>query len=185
MAAAAIPFGSRTRREVESRGASQVWNEVLALARQPGVLDLVRRCVARCVAAVRCALMRPTRLRATRHRGRRGSRRSGHARAKSASVTDGCAARPRQGWPDFGASAVARSAAAAALSSDADGARLNQYTVANGLPALNEALADYYNTLHGWRLDPATEARASAHGPSSSPVTVFCTSNSIALYRCW
>ncbi len=66
----------------------------------------------------------------------------------------------RQGWPDFGASPVARAAAAAALASDADGARLNQYTVANGLPALNEAVAEYYGTLHGWRLDPATEARS-------------------------
>jgi N-succinyldiaminopimelate aminotransferase len=57
---------------------------------------------------------------------------------------------------------VARAAAAAALADDADGARLNQYTLASGLPALNAAIADYYAALYGWRLDPATEARARA-----------------------
>ena len=62
-----------------------------------------------------------------------------------------------QGWPDFGASSVARDAAAAALRSDDDGGRLNQYSVANGLPALNAALAEYYEAMHGWRLDPATD----------------------------
>jgi N-succinyldiaminopimelate aminotransferase len=82
---------------------AQVWNEVLALARQPGVLDL------------------------------------------------------GQGWPDFGASSVARSAAADAITRDDDGGRLNQYTTANGLPALNAALAEYYGALHGWQLDPSSE----------------------------
>jgi aspartate/methionine/tyrosine aminotransferase len=52
---------------------------------------------------------------------------------------------------------VARAAAAAALQSDDDGGRLNQYTTSNGLPALNAALAEYYAQLHGWRLDPATD----------------------------
>ena len=62
-----------------------------------------------------------------------------------------------QGWPDFGASSVARAAAADAITRDDDGGRLNQYTTANGLPALNAALAEYYAALHGWRLDPGTE----------------------------
>ena len=62
-----------------------------------------------------------------------------------------------QGWPDFGASSVARAAAADAITRDDDGGRLNQYTTANGLPALNAALAEYYEALHGWRLDPSDE----------------------------
>ena len=62
-----------------------------------------------------------------------------------------------QGWPDFGASSVARAAAAEAITRDDDGGRLNQYTTANGLPQLNAALAEYYAALYGWRLDPAAE----------------------------
>jgi hypothetical protein len=57
---------------------------------------------------------------------------------------------------------VARAAAAAALADESDGARLNQYTLASGLPALNAAISEYYGALYGWRLDPATEARTRA-----------------------
>jgi aspartate/methionine/tyrosine aminotransferase len=74
-----------------------------------------------------------------------------------------------QGWPDFGASPVARAAACAAIADDADGARLNQYTTAAGLPALSAALSEYYRVLHGWRLDPATEARAHSLLPYALP----------------
>jgi aspartate/methionine/tyrosine aminotransferase len=62
---------------------------------------------------------------------------------------------------------VARAAAAAALADESDGARLNQYTLASGLPALNAAISEYYGALYGWRLDPATEARTHARARSA------------------
>jgi hypothetical protein len=37
---AAIPFSTRTQIEIARKGASAVWNEVLALSRMPGVIDL-------------------------------------------------------------------------------------------------------------------------------------------------
>ena len=35
-----VPFSARTQAELSTRGASQVWQEVTALARQPGIIDL-------------------------------------------------------------------------------------------------------------------------------------------------
>lgn len=94
-------FSERTQRELGTRGASQVWQEVTALARQPGVIDL------------------------------------------------------GQGWPDWGADAVARTAAAAAILDDADNPRNNQYSAAEGVPDLKQSITEYYNALYGWALTPA------------------------------
>jgi aspartate/methionine/tyrosine aminotransferase len=76
---------------MENQGASQVWAEVTALARLPGVLDL------------------------------------------------------GQGWPDMGASEVARVAASEAILSD-DDPRLNQYSTPPGEPELVSALNRYYRS---------------------------------------
>ena len=142
---AAIAFGSRTRREVENRGASQARNGPQRLR-----------------AGAHVGAMTPRAALHTRHASltRRAPRRlftkqvwnEVLALARQPGVLD-----LGQGWPDFGASAVARAAAADAITRDDDGGRLNQYTTANGLPALNAALAEYYGALHGWRLDPSAE----------------------------
>jgi len=57
-----------------------------------------------------------------------------------------------QGWPDFGANATARRAAAEALTSD--DARANQYSAVIGSPRLIEALLKYYRAT-GFDLDAA------------------------------
>jgi N-succinyldiaminopimelate aminotransferase len=57
-----------------------------------------------------------------------------------------------QGWPDFGANATARRAAAEALTSD--DARANQYSAVIGSPRLIEALLKYYRAT-GFDLDEA------------------------------
>ena len=92
-----VPFSARTQAELSTRGASQVWQEVTALARQPGIIDL------------------------------------------------------GQGWPDFGADETAKAGAAAAILDEA-AARNNQYSAADGVPELKEAVAGYYNALYGWAL---------------------------------
>ena len=82
-------LNATARAQMESQGASQVWAEVTALARLPGVLDL------------------------------------------------------GQGWPDMGASQVARAAASEAMLSD-DDPRSNQYSPPPGAPELVAAIDRYY-----------------------------------------
>ena len=82
-------LSATARAQMESQGASQVWAEVTALARLPGVLDL------------------------------------------------------GQGWPDMGASEVARAAASEAMLSGHD-PRSNQYSPPPGAPELVAAIDRYY-----------------------------------------
>jgi len=94
-----LHFSARTERELGTRGASQVWQEVIALARTPGVIDL------------------------------------------------------GQGWPDCLSDDTAKREAAAAILGDADAARNNQYSAADGVPDLKQAIAEYYNALHpSWQV---------------------------------
>ena len=91
-------LNAKARAQMENQGASQVWAEVTALARLPGVLDL------------------------------------------------------GQGWPDMGASEVARAAASEAMLSDED-PRSNQYSPPVGAPELVAAIDRYYRATGSLPVD--------------------------------
>jgi len=91
-------LNATARAQMENQGASQVWAEVTALARLPGVLDL------------------------------------------------------GQGWPDMGASEVARAAASEAMLSDED-PRSNQYSPPFGAPELVAAIDRYYRATGSLPVD--------------------------------
>tara|TARA_B110000971_G_scaffold221478_1_gene268789 strand:- start:1124 stop:2575 length:1452 start_codon:yes stop_codon:yes gene_type:complete len=105
------------RAQMQNQGASQVWADVTALAKLPGVLDL------------------------------------------------------GQGWPDFGASDVAREAASSAILNN-DDPKTNQYSPPPGAPELVHAVDRYYR------------ATGSVPCDSVERECVVTTSATEALYAC-
>ena len=67
-----------------------------------------------------------------------------------------------QGFPDFSGSAAARDAACAAI----QGADFmnNQYSAVPGVLRLREALAGYYQRIHGVSYDPNSEVCVTCSG---------------------